>query len=107
MTTHDGGRSLFRNDPPRTRFVDTSPEGRRRHHMETAITTARAHGFVLVRRTGGFWTWPGCPVEEVFGVPTPTWNVGDKVINDLLADGRAVVEEKLTTGGPCKVRIKG
>lgn len=87
--------------------VDTSPEGRRRHHMEQAITTAREKGGgVLVRRTGGFWTWPGCPVETVFGVPMPTWNTGDKVITDLITDGRASVEEKLTTGGPCKVRVK-
>lgn len=86
--------------------VDTSPEGRRRHHMEQAMATAREHGGVLVRLTGGFWTWKGCPTEAVFGVPRPTWNVGDKVISDLIADGLATVEEKLTTGGPCKVRVR-
>lgn len=71
--------------------IDTSSEGRRRHHMAQAVEAMRENGGRLRRDARGFWSWPDCPTEVIFGAVVPIWNVGDKVIRDLIDDGLAAV----------------
>lgn len=87
--------------------VDKSPEGRRAHHRMEALNTARAHGRSLTRDDAGFWTWPGCPVETVFGRQVPTWNVGDQLIRDMIGVGVFEATAHDDDGRPTAVRVVG
>lgn len=58
--------------------------------MEEALARAQTHGGELVRLPGGFWTYPGCPVDKR-GVPT-WWvtkgTIGALLLRELVRDVR-------------------
>jgi hypothetical protein len=55
--------------------------------MLEALEKVDVHG-ALIRKQGGFWTWPECPTRAVgVGNVAPNWYVGVVVIMGLVDRG--------------------
>lgn len=53
--------------------------------QEEAVAVARRHGGKLARLSGGFWTYPSCPMGKN-GV-VPTWWASTRTVEGLVKAG--------------------
>jgi hypothetical protein len=66
--------------------------------QELALRFVAANGGRLVRLPGGFWTYPGCPVESrPYGDDVPTDYVRTNTVRALVVRGELVETEHRTS----------
>lgn len=62
--------------------------------MKDALAEGLAHGGVLERWRGGWWTYPGCPVKKrtADGYDVPEWSCGVDTLRALGLRGHATFD---------------
>lgn len=76
--------------------------------MQRAIDVARDHGDALIRKPGGYWTYPDCPCSTIRGFDVheiPDWYVGTNTVYALIERGVVEITSRMRRGDACAVRL--
>jgi len=73
--------------------------------MLEALAAVGRRGGELVRRPGGYWTWPDCPPSRP-GAEAPEWHASTGTVRALEARGLVEVVERLPRGDAKRVRLR-